>query len=381
MIWLASAMSEVNVKDIDIVPDTNEMSARDKRDFDYNKGMLTKQVLQEGRIDLLQNVFNNTNILNKADIEKKISAEIGKGLSSEEAFEKVVRETKGLQDKLLALGAQDITRSLDKNTQEQKNFEAVKASDGLKNDLMAFINQKIKDLDNIKDPNKKNEELNKLIEKYDISIGANLNNLEFIDFSDKGIKAAIEDKQKDSSTFAKSVHDNVVSRVSYAGNASEEEKQRFFDTEAVNLSPSKVEGVVKKAKNMKEAFELFAQENGGGVGGVAMGAMRGVGHGFATLGKGIKDGTAHAFKGFLFKVTKHAPKNSTAYDNWNRELQLQINAVEANHLLTRAEKDAQIKVIEAKKVRYKDPENFSKMSNEEQQAYKKGFWGRKLQLC
>lgn len=359
------------LEDIDIVPDTGEMSAKDKRDFDYNKGMLTKQVLQEGRIDLLKNVFDNTNILNKAEIEKKISDEMAKGLSSEEAFEKVVRETKGLQDKLLSLGAQDITRSLDKNTQEQKNFEAVKASDGLKNDLMAFINQKIKDLDKIADPDKKNEELNKLIEKYDISIGANLDNLEFIDLSDKGIKAAIEDKQKDSSTFAKSVHDNVVSKVSYAGNASEEEKQRFFETEAMNLSPSKVEGVRKKAKNMKEAIELFALENGGGVGGVALGAVKGVGSGFKAFGKGIKEGTAHAFKGVLFKVTKKAPKYSTAYDNWNRELQKQIKDVENNHLLTRAEKDAQIKVIEAKKVRYKDPENFSKMSPEEQQAYKK----------
>ena len=288
-----------------LVIDPSTLSGNDRRDFDYNKGILTREVMQGGRTDLLQNIFNNTEFIGKDKIQDRLS----KG----ESFGDILKSNEALQDKLLSLGAKDMTLSITKDKLESKEAEAVKASPGLKNDLLEYIKKNLDDK----------------VSKFE-------------DIKPDDLKKAISELKNNSSTFNKALHDKVVADVSYAGNASEEDKNRFFESEELNTALLNAKNA-KKPKNVKDAFNIFLDENGN---------------------------VANGDKNVLFKVPKKLPKQSSAYDNWNKAIQIQISAVERDNSLTRSEKDAKINGLEAKKIYTQDPENYSQMSAEEQRAFK-----------
>lgn len=302
--------------------DPSKLTGTARRDYDYNKGILSKEVLQNGRTDLLQNVFNNVNFVGK----DKIEAELKGGRS----FEDILKTNEALKTKLLNLGAQDVKLTLAQRSLESKEADVVKNTAGLKNDLLAFIRSELASASN------KNEVAK--IYGIDAKNINNLNSLEEI----KNLSAAINARKETSSTFAKALSDGVTKDVSYSSHASEEDKQRFFDNEASQAAAQERKNK-RKYTNISDAY-----------------------NGFVTT-----SAVGHVAQSVLFKITKRLPKESSTYVNYNKKIQKQIDEAEHNSKLTRTEKDNLIRSLEAKKVLTELPANFSSMTNEEQQMYKR----------
>lgn len=133
---------------LDIAADPEKMSAGEKKRYDFNKGILQQEMRDNPEV--VANLFRNSNIMGQdsmiLDIAKAQGLNVslvngefsldGAAISTADLKAKLdtehinnfVNKNEATKDKLLSIGAQDMTKALDKETLEIKKTEAVLGS-------------------------------------------------------------------------------------------------------------------------------------------------------------------------------------------------------------------------------------------------------------
>ncbi len=133
---------------LDIAADPEKMSAGEKKRYDFNKGILQQEMRDNPEV--VANLFRNSNIMGQDSMILEIAKSQGLNVSLEngefsldgaaistadlkakldtEHINNFVNKNEATKDKLLSIGAQDMTKALDKETLEIKKTEAVLGS-------------------------------------------------------------------------------------------------------------------------------------------------------------------------------------------------------------------------------------------------------------
>lgn len=332
---------------------------------------------------------------NRAHAEKQVAngkwknatwQDMKQGLDNNKIFEFLnQKENANIKDNLIKIGANNVMLTLDKNEQQNRKFETVKNNSVLNNQVVDKILGSLKDknkqpLDEngIKELIKKmlakqgNEDTKgekiQNVDKYIQDNFRRLKNELALNINEKGEIVDIKDEeeaekgkeeaknrymnaiaaleQKDS-VFASQVYKNVTHSISYAANASEQDKDIFFadkqNKEAQKAYKENQYKFSKKRHTLQDGIEAFLAGS-----------------------EDVKNNFGEVY------TQKHRlPKNSKAYLNWNQAIDKQIDQIERGvgdyAGMTKAQKLAEKAKLEAKKIWVGDqkPKDYYKMTAQE----------------
>lgn len=316
------------------------------------------------------------------------------GLDNNKIFEFLnKKENANIKDNLVKIGANNVMLTLDKNEQRNRKIEAVKNNNVLNNQVVDKIlaskldkngnhldDNKIKDLikqmlekQRVQDPKTKKMEFvdknGKTIDDANVDkyIAANLRELknelvlhlgEGLQVSSKetehgkqGYMDAIAALEKKDNVFASQVYKNVTHSVSYAANASEQDKDIFFadkqNKEAQKAYKENQYKFSKRRHTLQDGIEAFLAGS-----------------------EDVKNNF-----GEVYNQKHRLPKNSKAYLNWNNAIDKQIDQIERGvgdyAGMTKAQKLAEKAKLEAKKIWVGDqkPKDYYNMTAQEKLAF------------
>lgn len=423
----ASQVTEENVGAIvrdSVQPDTSRMSARERQLYNHNRNLLQQRIRTDRDNQILYNLFQNTSLLNQGNIirdllklqtgtdsDRQAKFEILRndpefikkvqeisGYKSGAAFDRefknlawqvpdsqlkkfikpdvvgrYLRSNEQAKDQLLNLGAQNLTLTLNNNTLQENQMNAVLSSRSLQsqvaNDLLTHnygetqIKQMIRDMLAQEGNNfGSDEEFNKYFDSNKQSLinklalqqyfstdqfgrttinNNNVNNNEFIN--------AINRLSQNNELFRKTVYNSMTQNVAPNSHASEAQIDAFFGKTSLEETAhlhSKFNEGESVPQNAHDAFVKFTKD------------------GFLTRGRNA----------ILFKLTKKLPEQSAAYDNWNRLLENKIKLAKSKQGVYATMSDEhrlqEISKLESQKIKQVLPDDFYDMSLEDQRAFK-----------
>lgn len=412
-------------------PDLDSMSATQRRRFNNNKNLLQQRIRAEGSGETLSNLFRNTKLLNEdkivldmvkiqagknsGDLEAKIKVlknnpefvakvqqsakdhgrdgnillyeaefkemaktatidELKNGLTNQ-SIDKYMNSHETTKDKLLNLGANNLTLTLDNDTKNQRNLDAVINSYSLQNEVVNdILNKEYTDKSTLRDEirkmlqaeggqfgNMSDADLDKYIDSHEAELQNQFarqrylttDKLGNISFNNDVVKNSdvlnsINSLTKTNEMFKNSLYNNVTKNVT-SKNATESDINGFFGTGEIT-DTAHLKGKLSKDEeaptDVGKAFDRFTKD------------------GFITKAK----------NGVLFKLTKKLPETSAAYDNWNRLLENKIQLAESKQgvyaTMSDEHRKSEIEKMKSQKISQVRPDDFEDMTPEEQRAFK-----------
>lgn len=416
------------------IPDVSKMTREEKRNYDFNRNMIMQQIkpdangqYSEKSKDILVNLYKNSSLINDEEtfnniikeqfgdslltidkltaaqklallkksqnysqkfaeekaknptltdtqINQKLIAnatlqELKEGLDKEKVFEYVNKDQK-VKEKLLAVGASDITLTLDKSTQNSRKVDVVKNNTVLNNQVVEKVLEGI-------DDNKIKQLIEAMLKKQDPTkfgsmspaqmtsyINANFTDLKSElalhnfdvrsgkvgNYNENNYIKAITALEQTNKLFQKQVYNNVTHSVSYASNASEEDKDIFFTSEA--------------NREIKEARKNNKVEKGR-----RKDKKRRLQDGIEDFIAGGSDPNVNF--GEVYTKKRRLPKNSAAYENWNKALNKKIEEIKLGvgeyAGMTKGQRQAEIAKLESRIIYLngQKPKNYDSMTVKE----------------
>lgn len=347
-----------------ILPDVQKMTDAERKAYNSNKNLLQQRMRAEGSAETLANLFQNTHLLkNDTMVKDMVAIQTGDKSLSTDSIMKVLKKNKAfisrhfangkvddnelrkivstkninelisdlkggltsstidkymnsnekIKEQLLSIGAGDLTKSLDLDTQVQRKVDSINTNGVLKKMIDDYLRNKNKT-------------------DYKDDKGSIKNN--------QDVQDAINELSQKSNIFKKTLNDEVLKNVQGRGLMSDSEIRKFF--ESVNRPvPS---GFVDRTnpespQNIEQAFSKFS--------------------------KGEK------IERLVFRFRKKPPKQANVYDNWNAGLQYQIKNIRNDASLSREEKKVKIEEIQNKLIyTHGEPEFIKNASAEVRSEFK-----------
>lgn len=330
---------------------------------------------------------NHINPKERKQVEEELAKnatwqDIKQGLDNSKIFEFLnQKDNAKVKDNLIKIGANNVMLTLDKNEQQNRKFEAIKNNNVLNNQVVDKVLASLKDKDgNALDENgikeliknmlakqgnlDKNGKEIKDIDKYIETNIRELKNQVVLNLNADGKASehetvyglekymeAIAALEKTDKVFEAQVYKNATHSVSYAANASEEDKNIFFaDKQNKDAQKAYKENQYKfnkKRHTLQDGIEAFLAGS-----------------------EDVKNNFGEVY------TQKHRlPKNSKAYLNWNKAIDKQIDQIERGvgdyAGMTKAQKLAEKAKLEAKKIWVGDqkPKDYYNMTAQEKLAF------------
>lgn len=186
-------------KDITVAKDTSSMSASQRAEYNYNLQMLQQQSRVKGN-SIIENLFNNTSLVNKDEIQAEIDEIVNdllkknrglrnnQGLARTQAMNLYMNKHQDIREELLKIGASDITLALSQKKRSELEMRAKRENPALQG------------VDPDSDP-KLRTLLNQEMTKY-VSFGSNASEADITQFFAKDRKKTSFFKGKLSDAFA-----------------------------------------------------------------------------------------------------------------------------------------------------------------------------------
>lgn len=305
--------------------------------------------------------------------------EIKGGLDKENVFNYVNKNEK-IKEKLISFGANDVTLTLDKQTQNSRKVDVVKNNTVLNNQVVQqVINSKFAEANEKVDDNKIKQLIEAMLKKQDPTkfggmspaqmtsyINANFTDLkselvmydfdvkkgsvDISNYNENNYLKAITALEQKNNLFKKQVYNNVTHSVSYASNASEEDKDIFFTSEA--------------NREIKEARKNNKVEKGR-----RKDKKRRLQDGVEDFIAGGSDPNVNF--GEVYTKKRRLPKNSAAYENWNKALNKKIDEIKLGvgeyAGMTKGQRQAEIAKLESRIIYLngQKPKNYDNMTVKE----------------
>ncbi len=367
-----------NGEEFSAIVNADTLSVKDKDAFDYKKAIVEEQMSGENGKDVLANLFNNSNFVGKDEIMAIVSEILEKqGISDiknasanqlSDAISKALEGKDDIKQTLAEIGATDLTKALNSDSLFEKQKEAV-ANDAV---------------------------LQKQLSDAGIKAGE-------ADY-DKKLKDFIA--QNGQTAFGARLSGNVQGFIDPSKQVSDEDKQRFFESKS--MADTGIVGAGAALKNgafgVKDAFDDFIKNNAKDQN---AGAVRKLGSAVwnKTAGGAIQKGKDRwseamfrsggnaelaladviatpiakigkkGVQAVAYKFTKALPKEHEKYDEWNKILDSDIEAVKSGKGqykdYSKEERQAKIDELKAKKILKDKPADFYSWSNEEQTEFVK----------
>ena len=340
---------------------------------------------------------------------KATTAELKQSMTDEQIAE-YLKAHENVKDQLISLASNDVTLAFDKNTQKARKVEAVMSSSALQNKTLVsmmkdeFSEDQIRNMIDamLRDRNSKDfngrysamndadklkfvtDNYNSLLTKvskqtyleYDKDGNASLRK----SVNGKDVRAEMSDKidelSKSSETYNKSVYKGVTSAIDPARRTSDEARANFFASSSESSS-RQVEGLGEKFGSIRDTLSNFYKANAKGETGFTgfySAATSAIKNGVYKTKDGIVKFADGAFKGAIYKLTKKLPDSSNKYDEWNANIQKQIDSAKRGtgvfKDMSRAQREAQVKDLQSKIISTVLPDNYYSMTNEEQISFR-----------
>lgn len=317
----------------------------------------------------------------------------------------------GEREQLLNLGAQNLTLALERTDLREKQLDAVMTSTGMQNQVaLQALQEQGYDENQIRalikamltaqgDKNANDDEyitrnftsLQTTLARELFVKGTDVGGTKFDDEQRRNAMSGAIDTLSKNPTFKETLDKKVTSHVSMAAHATDEEKRQFFTSSSSSTTEtSHIIGIREKGRRMMDAYRAFVARNGGNTAAMASELLSVGGEKIKTAweahkarraekverGGGFLHTTERAAQGLWFRITKQLPKQSAAYDNWNRLLERQISDIRSGKgayaTMSVAERKEKIAELESKKIySTKLPAAFASMTAEQQAEFKK----------
>ncbi len=336
---------------------------------------------------------------------KATTAELKASMTDEQIAE-YLKSHENVKDQLISYASNDVTLAFDKNTQSSRKIEAVMNNTALQNKTLVsmmkdeFSEDQIKNMIDamLKDRNYKGfnsryasmgdiDKLKYINDNYN-SLLTNVSKQTYLEYDKDGnaslrktvngkdTRSQMSDKinelSKSSKTYDKTVYREFTSAIDPARRSSDEAKANFFASSSESSS-KQVESLQERFGSIRDTLSNFYKTNSKGETGftgfynIATSAIK---NGVYKSKDGIVKFADGAFKGAIYKLTKKLPEASNKYDEWNANIQKQINS--AKHGagifkdMSRSERESHVKELQTKIIRTSLPDNYYSMSNQEQ---------------
>lgn len=146
--------SDGKINPTTVIPNVSEMDEKEAREFSTTKIMLSNQVRENTRPDILKNILNNTNLVNEDQILRELAKAQNIDKSLYENEDGTINKTKlmsmldnetvnnyfnkniEMRETMLSIGAKDLTTTLTAEQRAQKDLEAINGNENLKNQML-----------------------------------------------------------------------------------------------------------------------------------------------------------------------------------------------------------------------------------------------------
>ncbi len=432
---------KAETSDITVTPDTSKMSDKQRKDYEYRRNLIQQEIRNGANPQILANTFKNSVIVNEdavvgsiiqsivkndksnmSDVDKRniairdilkqnqeFIARIGgeknleevvksgayniqdlkRGLS-DETIDKYLSQNEKLKDNLVSIAASDVTLTLNKETREIRQLDAVMSSSALQaktaeqamramyakeggglddaaitqmirnmlsNERSKYYNKDFSELLKAKDKAKGDTYANEFIKQNFKELFSQLSLETFYNEGKDGklalkesvtdragntvnaaeeMKRAINHLSNNSGAYKNAVYDELTKVVSPSSRSSAAEKQNFFASERSDSTATQVRTLGAEFSSLADTLARFNKKRDGSIGSLEKDGLFGsifnisknVGTElFRTTKGGIVSVVDGAFNGAVYKLTKKLPKTHTKYDQWNNLIQKKIDDV------------------------------------------------------
>lgn len=351
---------------------------------------------------------------------KATSTELKQGLS-EEQINSYLKSHENIKDQLVSIAASDVSLTLDKETQSARKIDAVMSNTALQRQTAVQMMKEqfnsseiygeiVKMLTNSSSKfydAKFASELNKISESKDQDTFArNYINKDYSEMLSKvstetyyeynkqgqarlketvkgqdvadSMNKAINTLSENSKLYNDIVNGLVTRVIDPAHRATDAEKANFFASTNTKTANKQLQDLSYNFSSVRNTMTNFYKVNAGGeseFAGFFNASTSAVPNGVYTNNNNVVKIENGEFKSAIYKQKRNLPETSKKYDEWNANLQKEIDKAKRGkgvyEGMSRSQREAHVQDLEARKIRTTLPDNFAIMTNEDQIKFRK----------